>query len=147
MITTNLTRVLNQISLEIYTEYKKQLGDSEIAKTMSIEVVVDKEHYDIILNIEDYWYYIENGRPAGEQPPIDDLIKWVKRKNLPIGNGAKTVEDIAYAIAQHIEANGIPGKHYLEKSLQKVNNIEDRIAEAFADDIELELENKLKTIK
>lgn len=143
---TNLLKVLDEISIDIFNEYKKELGDSNIAKSLMIETNLNGTRYEITLNLEYYWIYIENGRKPGKQPPINKLVDWVKRHNFKTGSKPKTTEQIAYAIARHIAANGLKAKNTLEKSTANVNaksNIEDKIAEAFALDIEEELNKQI----
>ena len=89
--------------------------------------------------MDDYWKYIEEGRKPGTFPKVDSLVEWVKKKNIPVGGNIKTPEQMAYVIGRHIKEKGIPGKHTLEKSMDSVNSMEDRIAEAFAVDIEIYL--------
>lgn len=147
METTNLTKVLNDISLEALTEYKRQLGDSRIADTLTVQVENNDTEYTISFMVQDYWKWIENGRgpgvgtkKTGDETFINSLIKWAQRKKLPSGsNSLKQTESFAYAVKRHIEKNGIKAKNTLKNTMEDIGNIDDRIMEALSIDIDNEL--------
>lgn len=140
METTNLTKVLNEISIEALQEYKRQLGDSRIADTLTVQVENSGTEYTISFMVQDYWKWIENGRTPGKMPPVNKLIDWAQRKKLPSGgNNLKNTESFAWAVAKHIAKNGIKAKNTLKNTMEDINNIEDRIMEALSIDIDNEL--------
>jgi len=146
----NLEKEFNEISQELYKEYKKQLGDSEIAKSLSVSVSGKDGDFKIEIDINDYWVYIENGRkPNSKPPPLKAMINFVKKNNLPLNKGGKlyTVESLAYVIGRSIAKKGIKPKHSLQKSIESIKSIDERLAEAFAKDVEIELQNSLNKIK
>ena len=147
---TNLQKTLDSISDEFLQEYKKKLGDSNISKNISIDIKNVSGEYTIILELEDYWKYIENGRkPGSKPPPLTDMIKWVKKNNLPLNKNGKlyTVEQLAFVIARSISKKGLPAKHTLQKSIDTISNIEERIAMSLADDFEVSLSETINKIK
>lgn len=153
MLYTNLEKVLNEISIEILDEYKKNLGESRIADSMTISVddlTGSGSKYEVTLHLEHYWLYIENGRRQGAKPPpFKPILDWVVRKNLPLNYNGKlyTADQVANRIRFAISRNGIEAKNTLQKSTDNINNIEERIEEALTKDVMIELSNSINKIK
>ena len=61
--------------------YKRKLTEKEINASYkllnSVETVVRRndDTFTVTINLEDYWYYVENGRKAGRFPPIDKILE------------------------------------------------------------------------
>jgi len=140
---TNLYKFLDGVSAEVLAEYKKQLGEnSDLANSLSFSI--DKANgttFNVAINLEDYWIYVENGRkPGSKPPPFNDILTWVKKKNLPLGWQGKlyTVEQVAKRIQLSIGKRGVKGKHYLEKAVESAS-LDELLEEALAKDVEKEL--------
>ena len=55
-----------------------------------------------------YGAYVDNGaeRGRGKQPPVQDIIRWIKQKRISVPKQFKSVEQFAYAIAYNIGKQG-----------------------------------------
>lgn len=71
------------------------------------EIVYPAEYSDII----------EFGRHPGTYPPIDPLIRWVRRK-LEVKDD-KAARRIAFAIANSIKKRGIEGTNFMQRAINQ----------------------------
>ena len=55
-----------------------------------------------------YGQYVDNGaeRGRGGNPPVQDIVKWIKQKRISVPNQFKDVEQFAWAIAYNIGKQG-----------------------------------------
>ena len=116
----NITRKL--IKMEAYASGK--LDSSFDYK------IIDKDSNLIAeISASDYFKYIENGRPAGGQPPRSAIKEWAIAKKLPFAYNMKIIGLIAYRIGKY----GIKPRPLLD---EVVNNMDlSNIEDAFYDDL------------
>lgn len=71
----------------------------------------------IQLLLNDYVQYIESGRKAGSKfPPIQPIVQWAKKRNIPTDNS--TIFLIRRAIAE----DGIKPRPFMYKVLETIDN-------------------------
>lgn len=63
---------------------------------------------------------IEFGRHPGSMPPVEPLVKWVKRK-LGITNDKKAL-NIAWGIAVEMKKRGLEGTFFLQQSIDQATS-------------------------
>lgn len=85
-------------------------------------------------------------------PPINAIKQWVEVKPViprPMSNGKlPTVNQLVYLIARKIGLEGTIGKHLLQTSVDNVWGVfEEFIAEAFAKDLEKDIELDLGVLR
>lgn len=146
----NTYRVLNEYGNRLVELYKKELTDGNINASYdlynSVRSIFDDngKSFEIKLELEDYWKYIENGRKAGKFPPIDAIEKWIEIKPVipyPLKNGKlPTPPQLAYLIARKIGLEGIEPKPILQKSVDEImEDIYKDIENALYKDFEKEI--------
>jgi hypothetical protein len=72
-----------------------------------------------------YGDYVDDGaeRGRGKQPPVQDIVRWVKQKRINVPNQFKSVEQFAFAIAYNIGKQGQRFKRarpFIEPALNSV---------------------------
>lgn len=81
----------------------------------------DGRYFTVTLLLQDYWYYLENGRKAGKFPPPNKIREWIKVKPIlprQMKNGKlPTQEQLAYLIGRKISKVGTPATHVLKDTL------------------------------
>ena len=95
------------------TKKKNATGDlrQSIQAVPNVSVTDGIFTYKLIL--ADYYEYVDEGRKAGKQPPIKDIIKWVRVKAALGGlDVTKNVEGVAFAIARKIGKFGIKPSNF-----------------------------------
>lgn len=76
-----LIKILERFGNEIINTYRRKLyeGGSNatgtLGNSLSCTVNADDGIYQVVLNIEDYWKYVEYGRQPGRFPNIDAIRK------------------------------------------------------------------------
>lgn len=79
------------------------------------KVSVNDGLYTYQLKMEDYYEYVDEGRKAGKQPPLESIVKWVRQKSAFGGlgvNESKDVNSVAFMIARKIGKFGIKPTHF-----------------------------------
>lgn len=90
------------------------LEDSELIKNVTYKI--DDATGSVSLYLPFYEKYIESGRRAGAKPPpIDVIIKWMKRKGIAVGQENR----VAFAIARGISKNGIKARPFTDTAVEK----------------------------
>lgn len=124
----DLTQI-KQLASEFAQAYKQSLvADNKVAsgsltKNIKSRVKYDGKWLEIILNLEDYWKYVEYGRKPGKFPPIDKIRNWIIIKPIlprPLSNGKlPTTNQLAYLISRKIATKGIKPTYALKDSITK----------------------------
>lgn len=142
----NLERVLEEYAIEVRNKYQDSLirnnriATGDLLNTVEYEVVRDGSIYRVSLILEDYWYYVENGRNPGKWPPRDEILDWIRIKpvlptpdsygNLP------TPESLAFLIQRKIGEEGTEGSHDLDNAVNDIwPSFQQRIQEAIEQDV------------
>lgn len=108
------------------------------------EVEQDDKMFSIVFNLQDYWKYVENGRLAGKQPPIDAIAKWITVKPIiprAVRNKVPSVKQLAFLIARSIGEHGIKPTKALQGTLESsyVQYLEDKLCDLLIEQIEKEI--------
>lgn len=111
--------------------YKQQLiSDGKKATGNLINSVRGYVEYkgtilSVVIDVADYWRYVEYGRKPGKFPPIDKIRQWIKVKPVlprPGKNGKLPTENqLAFLISRKIAKKGIPATHSLSKTVNSFN--------------------------
>lgn len=110
-------------------EYKANLADSrasgKLIDSIQYKVVTEGQTVSIVFTLEDYWKYVEEGRPPGKFPPPQNMLNWVMEKNImptpyTLPDGKQRIPSqmqLAYLIGRKIATDGTEGKYQLQKTL------------------------------
>ena len=111
--------------------YKRKLTDKGINASYkllnSVETVVRRndDEFTVSINLEDYWYYVENGRKPGRFPPVSKILEWVRVKPVIPYTDSRgrlpTEEQLAFLISRKIAEQGTEGKHILYETVDELN--------------------------
>ena len=125
----NLSAYLTSVKDEVLNHYVNQLKSRgyEIADSVKINIRIDENNHQLVLTLKDYWKWIENGRKAGKQPPINDILRWINKKNIQPRERGLSKRSMAFLIARKIGLQGIKGKGLLK-------NTEDTYRESFIEE-------------
>lgn len=131
----------NAYKAELIAEGKRATGD--LIRSVSGEVVIENDVYSAVLNVAEYYKYVEWGRrKGGKMPPVSAILKWVQVKPViarpnTLTGLVPTQEQLAYAIAKSIQQNGIEPTYALrETNNATFNAFEQRLKDALTADLE-----------
>lgn len=123
---------LDEYSQRAEELYKRKLTDKGINASYkllnSVETTVKRgdDTFTVSINLEDYWYYVENGRGPGKFPPIDKILEWVRIKPvIPYSDSRgrlPTEEQLAFLIARKIAEQGTEPRRVLAETVEELNN-------------------------
>ena len=127
--TAELERLLQALGNDVAQGYKATLeSDDHIAtdrlfKSVSAIEDVMGTTYEVKLNLEDYWKYLEYGtRP--HWPPRSAILKWITAKKIvpyPDKRGRiPSPQQLAFLICRKISRFGTKGTHGLKRTVDAV---------------------------
>lgn len=113
--------------------YKRKLTDKGINASYkllnSVETTVKRndDEFVVTIHLEDYWYYVENGRGPGKFPPIDKILDWIRVKPVIPYTDSRgrlpTEEQLAFLIARKIARDGTEPRRVLAETITELNSI------------------------
>ena len=104
--------------------YRNNLNDSRSSgklQDFQTDIIIDSNRFVIVFELEDYWKYVENGRPAGKQPPISAIEEWIRVKPIIPDSRSGRIPDtrqLAYLISRKIGRDGTPPQLPLKRMLE-----------------------------
>lgn len=154
----NTIEVLNSFGRLLVEDYKESLiynsvnASDDLYKSVKYYFESDNRFLEVKLELESYYWYVENGRKAGKFPPIQAIKDWIKVKPvLPYTdkNGKlPTLNQLTYLIGRKIKEDGIEGKHLLQKSVDDIyREIEKSLVEALSKDLHKAVEIELLSLR
>lgn len=132
----------------LYKEFQKELTiaaqqilikkgvdrNSDLVKTIEYEYKDDM----FVLIANDYYVWVSTGRKRNvRKVPINDLIKWIKDKRIPIRG---SINSTAYSIQNAIYKNGIKAKKFQDPVVEVSS---DMLAEYSAEELSELIVNEL----
>lgn len=131
-ITKEFLNELNAATQKILQQYK--LNNTDLQK--SIDWQYSNDVFTLIAN--DYFEYVSTGRrPRAKKVPVEDIIKWMKKKGIS-PNAGQSYNQVAFAITEAIYKNGIKAKNY-------INPVIDVTTELMSEDIATQLSEDIAT--
>lgn len=154
----NLRRVLQDYGWYFITVARNYLdrngtnASGTLSDSMDWDVEIDDDRMSVGVWIEDYWYYVENGRKAGKWPPPPKIEEWIlikpiqpyadKRGRIP------SIKQLTYLIGRKIAENGTDPQPFFQKAVNDTKKkFEPLIAEAIEQDISDYLDKVLELTK
>ena len=151
-----LIQILNNLIEKYKTLLKEdnKVASGDLLNRIKGEVRVDNNIYTFVINLNDYWKYLENGVNGtavdngstysfkGKTVNTDAIEKWITVKGIvphSINNKVPSTKQLAYVISRSIARNGIKGGHYLKNSLQSTDFIHN-IIEEFSNKVNIEID-------
>ena len=117
-----IDKILTQIAIDIFNRSQEKIIEFKAIDTGLLRrsgyVRVDKFLEKEIGYSAPYSIYVEFGRGAGKQPPIEPIRKWVKRK-LKVRN-EKEANKLSWAIAKKIAKEGIKPRPFMRNAIEEV---------------------------
>ena len=126
----NVFNTLDEYRKEFERLYKENLlkdgrkATGELIKSISTEIKFGGTRIDVVLNVADYYKYVEEGRKKGKFPPVDKILQWIKAKPIkPQKRDGKlpTEKQLAYLIGRKIAREGYKGKPSLISTIKELN--------------------------
>lgn len=142
---TELVDILRELGENVREGYVNKLirnghptTENTLASTVTSQVEVNGTTYSVVLNLQEYWKYVEEGtRP--HWPPPSAILHWIEVKPViprPDEKGRiPTPKQLAYLIGRKIAREGTKGTHDLRETTDTIlGYYEDRIKEALETD-------------
>lgn len=127
----NLSEVLNAYAVEVRNLYQDKLikegriASGDLLNSVECRVESNGREYSVIINLADYWRYIETDTEP-HWPPPSALLRWITIKPvLPRpGKDGKipTPRQLAYLIGRKIAEKGTEGTYALTESVAEINS-------------------------
>lgn len=136
-ISKALLKELELATEKILAQYK--LYDTDLSR--SIEYQYKNDSFIMLAN--DYFQYVAKGRPPkARKVPVEDLIKWMKKKGIAPSKGDYNAT--AFAIQQTIYRNGLKPRPFINPIIETdLDIISEDLAYELSEDIALAIANDL----
>ena len=93
-----------------------------------------------VIIMEDYWYFVDEGRKPGKFPPVMAIRNWILDKPVsfrPINGKIPTLKQQTYLIGRSIAKKGTAGTNFTELALEKtLEDAIEKFGDAYAEQIE-----------
>lgn len=126
----NLLNALSEYKNDVAVHYKDRLvaddkkATGQLINSISTEIKVGSDTFEVVLNVVDYFRYVEEGRKPGKFPPVDKILSWIRVKPViprPINGKLPTEQQLAFLIGRKIATEGIEAGHQLRDTVQAIN--------------------------
>lgn len=109
--TEELTKIANSYQEEAVLKLTQNGSNvtGKLANSIKVQPArVTETSIVIPVTMLQYGAYVDNGaeRGRGKQPPVQDIIQWIKLKRISVPKQFKNVEQFAWAIAYNIGRYG-----------------------------------------
>lgn len=151
IVTSQIEKLVEQLA----SLYRSNLEESIASGTLSnftFRINLQGNYFEVIFLLPEYWQYVEYGRRAGKQPPIEAIERWIEVKPIipyAVNGRVPDTRQLAFLIARKIGREGIEGKKPLTKAMYSDNaeNIIQEIKQAFANQVNDYLIEQIKTLE
>ena len=150
----NLQKLLQEMAVDIRDGYKETLERNgrytalgpearKLIRSVQTRVVVGETAYEVVMDLEDYWKYVEDDtRP--HWPPPQAIARWVEIKPVIPQQGRlaslprpQQIKSLTYLIGRKISREGTTGSHDFRDSREAVlTRFRTRIRVAMAKDVQ-----------
>lgn len=130
---TELQQVLQEYAKEAEEIYKYQISlggknaSRQLTDTIKSKIMLGNQAYEVSLNLQEYWKYIEEGRKPGKFPPVGAILNWISVKPIiprPDVNGKiPTPNQLTFLIGRKIKEEGIQPFPALETTKEELDKI------------------------
>ena len=126
----NLLNALSEYKNAVAVHYKDRLvaddkkATGQLINSISTEIKVGSDTFEVVLNVVDYFKYVEEGRKSGKFPPPNAILKWINAKPViprPINGKLPTEQQLAFLIGRKIATEGIEAGHQLKDTVEAIN--------------------------
>lgn len=170
---STVTGVLEHYMNLIITGTKEQLEGNnsnathQLTQSIRPEFTVKSEKFGMVYTaqilMEEYYEWVDKGRPAGKMPPLEDIVQWVRHKEgfrlrgkEKLGDirergknkrKAYTMEDIvranAFGVARKIGLRGTKPTNFFTNVVNQefYNNLNKDLSKALKKDVEVTIRN------
>lgn len=144
-VTPDIQNVVEQLA-NAYRETLRREGKvaSGALVNFTTSITQDDKWFSIVFNLPDYWKYVENGRRAGKQPPLEAILNWITVKPIvprPTRGRVPSTKQLAFAIARKIGKEGIAPTHALNDTINspQSQNLIDTLCDLLIEQLEQEI--------
>lgn len=166
----SLGDILLDYSKKITEALKKSLKEHDsiasrkLLQSIAPSVKIFGTTYEMQIKMEDYWEYVDQGRPPGKQPPIEPIIRWLVTKSANKARSLKNkrvqkafrskvrkqlkgnaLRSSAYLIARSIGKKGTKGNFFASDVIHDetmLNNLKKDISAAIKKDFQIQVKYK-----
>ena len=120
--------IINVLTKELISAGKKS---NTLIDSLNVELKPLADGISLLIQSEDYLTYVDQGRKKGSYPPIKEISKWATKKNIP--------QSAVWGIATNIFKFGIKPTNVIQKTLNKINPLIDKMEIELVKQIEIDL--------
>lgn len=142
---TTLERVLNEFADTFIQNARDNLqannsnASYDLYNSFEKIIEIGEDSYSVKVSLEDYWYYVNNGRGPGKFPPPDKIRNWIEVKPVdiqPLNGKTPTVDQLTFLISRKVAKEGTEGNKFFDEAKERtIRDFEMRINLAIEEDV------------
>lgn len=119
-----------------------KIASSNLYNNIDYDIQYDENGFPESFNIimEDYWFWVDEGRKPGKFPPVTQIRNWIIEKGInfpPVNGRVPTLEQKTYMIGRSIAQKGTAGIDFTTIATEMtLNQATELFGEAYAEQIE-----------
>lgn len=151
IINSDIERLVSKL-VDLCREELRQYDATGSLSNFTYHINLNGSYFELIFSLQDYYYYVEYGRRAGKQPPIEAIEEWIRVKPIipyAVNGKVPDTRQLAFLIARKIGWEGTEGRKPLTNAMYSDNaeNIIQEIKQAFANQVNDYLIEQIKTLE
>ena len=127
----------------------QKIATSDLYNYITPRIEYDEDGFpeSFVIVMEDYWYYVDEGRKPGKFPPVNAIRNWILDKPVsfrPINGKIPSLKQQTYLIGRSIAEKGTAGTDFTTLAMDRTFDMAlDQFGEEFADQIQEFLEMRI----
>lgn len=101
-----------------------KIATGRLYNTIKAETLKQNDKYTIVISYPFYGKEVDEGRPRGKQPPMNDIIAWTKLEGIP--------ESAAFPIAKKIGDKGYKGINFTKPFYDDIKVIKEILTDGYS---------------
>ena len=137
-------------ALKANLEKHDSIASRKLFQSIRFDIKVFGSTYIFQVFMEDYWKWVDEGRPPGKMPPIDKLSRWIAQKGIPIRSQVSPLKRKSkLSLSERVKSKNrqvafLMARSIAKKGTEPTNFYSDVVNKKFFDDLRSDIAKTLK---
>lgn len=112
------------VSGKFPSPFSPPIASGNLIKNIDVNFVTTGDDFALVVEMPDYYFYVDKGRRPGRFPPLAAIDKWTIQKRIPAIRDARgrfvERKTLVYLMARSIAVYGTMGTEFIQKTIDKL---------------------------